>query len=379
MMEQHEKLLKWYPPRRFGGSKFVLSLFFITAFVIFAFVMLERYDKPLTEVTIFSNTTSPNDTDTPRHTRNTSEEHGRGKRVTRSTVSASRSRWRSEYNRYHRATVTIMVNTTSTLMLQPCDFVWCGEHGASVGEREVYVCYIAEVMDLGYYREGGPLCSSWKQAVWYTGNADWGYEVPNDHTNLTNRLSIKKVNYSSTGILLTLTNAQYSDQGYFVVCIMTLGRLPCGSFYLEVISPSTSHTESPHLTQTFESLSNRWGSSEDNDAFSTNAWLGLVKKFTRDVGYNDSCYVCSLFPHSQKQATPVKPHTLNLTEVVCALTALKDVREEGGQFYSAFIQPSPCGGFANRTVRAPNGTIFKTKNGKASDSIGQFHHSLMKY
>ena len=153
------------------------------------------------------------------------------------------------------------------------------------------------------------------------------------------------------------------------MCIMTLGRLPCGSFYLEVISPPTSDTKSPHLTQTFESLSNRWGSSDENDAFSTNAWLGLVKKFTRDVGYNDSCYVCSLFPHSQKQATPVKPHTMNLTEVVCALTALKDVREEGGQFYSAFIQPSPCGGFANRTVRAPNGTIFKTKNGKASDSF----------
>ena len=139
MMEQHEKLLKWYPPRRFGGSKFVLSLFFITAFVIFAFVMLERYDKPLTEVTIFSNTTSPNETDTPRHTRNTSEEHGRGKRVTRSIVSASRSRWRSEYNRYHRANVTIMINTTSTLMLQPCDYVWCRENGASMGKRERYM------------------------------------------------------------------------------------------------------------------------------------------------------------------------------------------------------------------------------------------------
>uniref|UniRef100_A0A8C9YFZ0 Uncharacterized protein n=1 Tax=Sander lucioperca TaxID=283035 RepID=A0A8C9YFZ0_SANLU len=102
------------------------------------------------------------------------------------------------------------------------------------------------------------------------------------------------------------------------------------------------------------------------------------KKFTRDVGYNESCYVCSLFPHSQKQATPVKPHSLNLTEVICALTALKDVRKEGGQYFSASYQPSPCEGFASRSVHAPNGTMFTTKNEKASDSIGQFHHSLMK-
>uniref|UniRef100_A0A8C9ZB65 Envelope protein n=1 Tax=Sander lucioperca TaxID=283035 RepID=A0A8C9ZB65_SANLU len=43
--------------------------------------------------------------------------------------------------------------------------------------------------------------------------------------------------------------------------------------------------------------------------------------------------------------------------VICALTALKDVREEGGQYFSASYQPSPCEGFASRSVRAPNGTI----------------------
>lgn len=70
---------------------------------------------------------------------------------------------------------------------------------------------------------------------------------------------MQRINFSLPAMLLTLRNAQPTDQGYFVVCAWINGKDPCGSFYLEVLPPPTPDVANPpHLTETLDAMSSKW-------------------------------------------------------------------------------------------------------------------------
>lgn len=193
-------------------------------FVGIAFFLLDRYERAKSD-NIVSNTTlfSSNATDAQHaHTHSSPSPHTGVKRVARSSQSASRRYWKPEYEQYKQANnlrstnFTLLVNTSTSFLLQPCDYFQCGHDKSLWGGVEIYTCYM-RLMDMVRDPNGEALCPSWDLAIWHTGGTDWGHQIPSDHTNLTNRLTVQKINTSSPAVVLTLNNVDPRDEGYFIV------------------------------------------------------------------------------------------------------------------------------------------------------------------